>query len=294
MTEFNYDIAFIRNRGFISQPEQEKLKQTRVAIAGLGGTGGAQLAALSRLGIGNFNLADLDEYELKNFNRQYGATMKTIGKRKTAIAQQIVHDINPDADVRLFDSGIQPDNITQFLDKVDIVIDSLDFYCFKERFLLYATARKKGLWVLTSPPLGFGFTLLCFNPQGMTFEKYFGFNPGDSEFELSVSLLAGITPKAYMFRYLNQSGIDIDNHQLPSVSPAPFIIAGVTATNVCNILLRKVNPVSVPTVIQYDALLNTFKVHRFRWGMNGPLQRMKKSFLRAKLRKKPPANSEAL
>jgi molybdopterin/thiamine biosynthesis adenylyltransferase len=275
----------MRNRGFISLAEQEKLKQTRVAIAGLGGTGGAQLAALSRLGIGNFNLADLDEYELKNFNRQYGATMKTIGERKTAIAQLIVHDINPDADVRLFDSGIQPDNIVQFLDKVDIVIDSLDFYCFKERFLLYATARKKGLWVLTSPPLGFGFTLLCFNPKGMTFEKYFGFNPGDSEFDLSVSLLAGITPGAYMFKYLNQSGIDIDNHQLPSVSPAPFIIAGVTATNVCNILLRKVNPVSVPTVIQYDALLNIFKERRFRWGMNGPLQRMKKSFLRAKLRR---------
>jgi molybdopterin/thiamine biosynthesis adenylyltransferase len=285
VTKFNYDTAFMRNRGFISLAEQEKLKQTRVAIAGLGGTGGAQLAALSRLGIGNFNLADLDEYELKNFNRQYGATMKTIGERKTAIAQLIVHDINPDADVRLFDSGIQPDNIVQFLDKVDIVIDSLDFYCFKERFLLYATARKKGLWVLTSPPLGFGFTLLCFNPKGMTFEKYFGFNPGDSEFDLSVSLLAGITPGAYMFKYLNQSGIDIDNHQLPSVSPAPFIIAGVTATNVCNILLRKVNPVSVPTVIQYDALLNIFKERRFRWGMNGPLQRMKKSFLRAKLRR---------
>ncbi|MEP6879524.1 MAG: ThiF family adenylyltransferase, partial [Nitrosospira sp.] len=186
---------------------------------------------------------------------------------------------------RLFDTGIRPENIEHFLDNVDIVIDSLDFYCFKERFLLYATAREKGLWVITAPPLGFGFTLLCFNPKGMTFEEYFNFNSEDSEFDLSVSLLAGITPEAYMFKYLSQSGIDLDNHQLPSVSPAPFIIAGVTATHVCNILLRKVNPVSVPTVIQYDALLNIFKVRRFRWGMNGPLQRMKKSFLRAKLRR---------
>jgi hypothetical protein len=285
MANFDYDTAFVRNKGFISLDEQKKLKQSRIAIAGLGGTGGAQLAALSRLGIGNFNLADLDEYELKNFNRQYGATMKTIGEKKTAVAQLIVHDINPDADVKIFDTGIQPDNIGQFLKGVDIVIDSLDFYCFKERFLLYSTARDNDLWVLTSPPLGFGFTLLCFDPEGMSFEEYFNFNPGDSEFELSASLMAGIMPKAYMFKYLDQSGLDIDNHQLPSVSPAPFIIAGVIATHVCNILLRKVKPVSVPTVIQYDALLQAYKKHRFAWGMKGPLQRIKKMLIHAKLRR---------
>lgn len=285
MENFDYDTAFFRNRGFISLDEQKKLKASRVAIAGLGGTGGAQVAALSRLGIGSFNLADLDEYELKNFNRQYGATMQTIGKKKTAVAKQIVHDINPEADVKTFDTGIQAGNIEQFLEGVDVVIDSLDFYCFKERFLLYSTARNKGLWVMTSPPLGFGFTLLCFDPQGMTFEDYFNFSPGDTEFELSVSLIAGIAPEAYMFKYLNQSGIDIDNHQLPSVSPAPFIVAGVIATNACNILLRKVSPVSVPTVIQYDALLQVYKKHKFIFGMKGPLQRIKKMILRSKLLK---------
>lgn len=283
MTNFDYDTAFLRNKGFISLEEQQKLKASRVAIAGLGGTGGTQVAALSRLGIGNFNLADLDEYELKNFNRQYGATMETIGKKKTVVATQIVHGINPEADVKIFDAGIQPDNIEQFLENVDIVIDSLDFYCFKERFLLYSAARNKGLWVLTSPPLGFGFTLLCFDPQGMTFEDYFNFSPSDTEFELSVSLIAGIAPEAYMFKYLNQSGIDIDNHQLPSVSPAPFMVAGVIATNACNILLRKVKPVSVPTVVQYDALLQVYKKHRFIFGMKGPWQRIKKMYLRSRL-----------
>ncbi len=285
MTDFNYDTAFLRNRGFISLDEQKKLKETRIAIAGLGGTGGAQVAALSRLGIGNFNLADLDEYELKNFNRQYGATMQTIGEKKTTVAKKIVHDINPDADVKTYDMGIQAENIDQFLEGVDIVIDSLDFYCFKERFLLYSAARKKGLWVVTAPPLGFGFTLLCFDPEGMTFEEYFNFNTSDSEFELSLSLIAGITPRAYMLNYLDQSSISIGDHQLPSVSPAPFIIAGVVATNICNILLHKTKQISVPTVIQYDALLQRFKKHRFIWGMKSPLQLIKKMILRSKLSK---------
>lgn len=284
MTDFDYDTAFLRNRGFISSDEQKKLKETRVAIAGLGGTGGAQVAALSRLGIGSFNLADFDEYELKNFNRQYGATMQTIGKKKTAVARQIVHDINPDVDVKLFDSGIQSDNIEQFLENADIVIDSLDFYCFNERFLLYAAARSKGLWVLTAPPLGFGFTLLCFDPEGMTFEEYFNFNPSDSEFELSVSLIAGITPRAHILKYLDQSLISLGNHQLPSVSPAPFMIGGVIAATACNILLSRTPLISVPTVIQYDALLQKYKKHRFLWGMKGPVQRIKKMILRSKLK----------
>ncbi len=284
MEDYNYDVAFSRNKGFISTDEQTKLRNTRVAIAGLGGTGGAQVAALSRLGVGHFHLADFDEYEVKNFNRQYGATMSTVGKKKADVAKNIVLDINPEAEIRLFESGINEHNINDFLSDVDIVIDSLDFYCFKERFLLYAAARKKNLWVLTAPPIGFEFTLLCFNPKGMTFEEYFNFNL-DDEFELSVSLIAGITPKPYMLKYLNQSDIDIKEHQLPSVSPAPFIIAGVITTHICNILLNKTPPLAVPTVIQYDALTNQYRKHRFIWGMKSPLQKLKKIILRKTMSK---------
>lgn len=130
--------------------------------------------------------------------------MSTVGKKKADVAKNIVLDINPEAETHLFESGINEHNINDFLSDVDIVIDSLDFYCFKERFLLYAAARERNLWVLTAPPIGFGFTLLCFNPEGMTFEEYFNFNLDDDEFELSVSLIAGITPKPYMLKYLNQ------------------------------------------------------------------------------------------
>ena len=258
MTNFDYDTAFLRNKGFISIDEQQKLKASRVAIAGLGGTGGAQVAALSRLGIGNFNLADLDEYELKNFNRQYGATMQTIGEKKTTVAKHIVHGVNPEADVITFDTGIQPDNIEQFLENVDIVIDSLDFYCFKERFLLYTAARNKGLWVLTSPPLGFGCTLLIFDPKGMKFEDYFGFEKEMSEQKLAELLIAGIAPESYMMQYLNQGGIDLEGHQLPSVGAAPFIVAGIIATEVMNLLTGKGTVIAVPEIIQFDAFLRQY------------------------------------
>ncbi len=281
--KFDYSTAFARNIGFLSEDEQGQLRGSRVAIAGLGGTGGAQVHALARMGIGAFNLADPDTFELINFNRQLGATMETIGRHKAEVCEEIVHSINPEADVRLFPSGITSDSIDQFLIDVDVVVDSLDFYCFEERFLLYARARERGLWVLTAPPLGFGFTFLAFDPRGMCFEDYFGFRKDMPERELVIAFSAGLAPKPYLLRYLSMGDADMKLGRLPSVGAAPFMIAGVMATEVVNLITGKTPPLVVPTVIQYDALLRKFRRWTYRMGMRGPIQTLKKAILRRKL-----------
>ena len=282
-TVYDYREAFRRNLGFLSEAQQQRLCGSRVAIAGLGGTGGAQVHALARMGVGRFSLADLDVFELVNFNRQSGATMATLGRKKTEVAAELVRSINPGADLRLFDDGINEDNIGPFLDDVDVIVDSLDFYCFKERFLLYGEARKRGLWVLTAPPLGFGFTLLAFDPNGMRFDDYFGFKPGMTERELGIALIAGIAPTALMMRYLDPTALDIAGHRLPSVGAAPFMIAGVMAAEVTGLLTGKGKPLAVPTLYQFDALLKVFRRRTYRLGTRGPLQRLKKAMLRRTL-----------
>ena len=67
---FDYATAFSRNIGWVSVEEQARLRAKRVAIAGLGGVGGLHLLTLARLGVGAFNLAELDRFELANFNRR--------------------------------------------------------------------------------------------------------------------------------------------------------------------------------------------------------------------------------
>ncbi|HKJ72038.1 MAG TPA: ThiF family adenylyltransferase [Gammaproteobacteria bacterium] len=282
MTGFDYATAFQRNLGFLSPEEQQRLRGARIAIAGLGGTGGAQAHVLARQGIGAFTLADPDTFELANFNRQMGATMATLGRGKAEVAAEAVHAINPEAEVRTLDSGLGPDTIDAFLEGADLVVDSLDFYCFAERFLLYRRARERNLWVITSPPLGFGFTLLIFDPAGMSFEEYFGFDADSPAEELTVSLVAGIAPRPYLMRYLETSATDLAGGRLPSVAAAPFLIAGVVATETVNLLTGKRHPVAVPTVFQFDALLHRFLRKRFPRGMRGPLQRLKKALLRRK------------
>ncbi len=277
--QYDYFQAFNRNLGFLSLEEQTRLKNARIAIAGLGGTGGAQVHALSRMGIGRFHLADPDTFELVNFNRQSGATMPNLGRLKTDVARETILAINPDAEIAVFEQGITVGNIDTFFQGVDIVVDSLDFYCFDERFLLYGKARERGIWVLTAPPLGFGFTLLMFDPKGMSFENYFGFHSGMTERERVVALIAGIAPKPFMLRYLDRKQPDMAGRRLPSVGAAPFMIAGVIATEVTRLLTGKGRAMAAPTIYQFDALSRQFRRRTYFWGMRSPLQRLKRFIL---------------
>src|SRR5687768_12387143 len=67
---FEYGAAFARNIGWVTETEQHSLAGKRIAIAGLGGVGGFHLLTLARLGVGSFNIADSDRFELANLNRQ--------------------------------------------------------------------------------------------------------------------------------------------------------------------------------------------------------------------------------
>jgi len=134
-TEFNYDAAFSRNLGVVQPFEQQKLRQSCVAIAGLGGVGGAHVVALARLGIGSFHLADFDAFEIVNFNRQAGAMVSTLGQPKSQVMQKMAQDINPEASVKIWEA-ITQENIGAFLQNVDVVVDGLDFFAIQAREIL--------------------------------------------------------------------------------------------------------------------------------------------------------------
>ena len=72
---FSRSEAFERNRGLISDAEQDKLARTLVVIAGCGGVGGLHAHTCARLGIGRFRIADSDTFSIANINRQIGATV---------------------------------------------------------------------------------------------------------------------------------------------------------------------------------------------------------------------------
>src|SRR3954451_4920809 len=102
MSRFSYDDAFCRNIGWVTSDEQHALRGKRVAIAGMGGVGGVHLLTLARLGVGAFNLADFDTFDLANFNRQVGATIETLGRPKLDVMAEMALSINPELRIGRF------------------------------------------------------------------------------------------------------------------------------------------------------------------------------------------------
>src|SRR3990167_9294146 len=100
MALFDYQTAFSRNIGWVTEDEQARLREVRVAIGGLGGVGGVHLLTLARLGICEFSIADFDVFDIVNFNRQVGATMSTLGRAKIVVLEEMAREINPEINIR--------------------------------------------------------------------------------------------------------------------------------------------------------------------------------------------------
>lgn len=105
---------FSRTELLLGKDSMEKLKNSRVAVFGIGGVGGYVCEALVRSGVGAFDLIDDDKVCLTNLNRQIIATRKTVGKYKTEVMRDRILEINPQADVRLHQCFFLPENSDEF------------------------------------------------------------------------------------------------------------------------------------------------------------------------------------
>jgi len=130
---------FSRTELLIGKEGLEKLKKAKVAIFGIGGVGSYVVEGLVRAGIQKFILVDNDTVSLSNLNRQLIATTKTIGKPKVEIAKQRILEINPEAEVEIYQEFFLPET-EGILDKtVDYIVDAIDTVTAKIELVLRAS-----------------------------------------------------------------------------------------------------------------------------------------------------------
>lgn len=118
---------FSRTEMLLGTEAMATLKNSKVAVFGIGGVGGYVVEALSRAGVGRIDLIDNDCVSESNINRQIIATTNTVGMMKTEVAKQRILDINPTVEVNTFNLFILPQNIDDFnFDGYSYVIDAID------------------------------------------------------------------------------------------------------------------------------------------------------------------------
>ena len=136
----NNNPLFYNSALLFSQESMEKLKNVKIALAGLGGIGSITLEMLVRSGIENFKIADYDKYSKENLNRQLFATVDTIGKNKALVAKERMLKINPSCNIEVFKDGVTYKNAHDFCKDSDIILVLPDSEAIK--VLIHKIAKK--------------------------------------------------------------------------------------------------------------------------------------------------------
>ncbi|SMY09138.1 HesA/MoeB/ThiF family protein [Flavimaricola marinus] len=142
---FSYAEMTRRNIGFVTVAEQARLKDATVFVCGTGGMGGACLLALARIGVGHLIIADIDEFEVSNLNRQVFAFAETIDRHKAEATRDILLRINPELQITVWRDD-WPEHVTEAVAQAAVVVNGTDD--LGASLLLYRTARAAGKSVI--------------------------------------------------------------------------------------------------------------------------------------------------
>ncbi|WP_026841835.1 HesA/MoeB/ThiF family protein [Citrifermentans bremense] len=144
---------------------QKKLLEGRVLIIGAGGLGSPIALYLAAAGVGTIGIADADEVDLSNLQRQVIHTTPDVGKAKVLSAKETMLAINPELTVNTYETWVSAENIAGMIADYDFIIDGTDNFAAK--FLINDAC------VLAGKPYSHG-GILQFDGQTMTIK------PGES------------------------------------------------------------------------------------------------------------------
>lgn len=105
---------------------QEKLKQSKATIVGLGGLGSVSAQLLALAGVGTLRLIDQDTVELSNLHRQPLYSIKDLRYPKVEAAARRINEMNPETKVEIFAENLHQDNVSSILTGSNCIVDGLD------------------------------------------------------------------------------------------------------------------------------------------------------------------------
>ena len=120
------DERTLRARMLLGQKAMDKLRESHVAVFGLGGVGSWCAEALARSGVGRLTLIDQDTVGESNINRQLCALGSTLGMAKAEVMAARIRDISPDIRLRCIEGHYEAADRDRFFDGYDYVVDAID------------------------------------------------------------------------------------------------------------------------------------------------------------------------
>lgn len=203
---------YLRNFKMLSLEEQERLKKTKVLVAGCGGLGGYVVEMLARLGIGWITVVDDEAFEETNLNRQLFSTVNNLGKKKALVAKERILEVNPDVVVNPILTRIEEKNAKEVVAGHEVVVDALD--SIPHRILLESVCEELKIPLIHGAVAGWYGQVTTVLPGDRTLSMVYKNHKEGIEKELGT----------------------------PSFSPA--VVAGIQVCEVLKVILNKGEPLS--------------------------------------------------
>ena len=149
----NDEERYSWTRMVLGDKAMDILRDSSVAVFGLGGVGGPAAEALARAGVGHIHLIDGDTVDRSNINRQIIAFESTVGKYKTLVMKERIGDIDPKTEVITYEKFFTEQNAKGFrFGDFDHIIDAID--SVTDKIFLIETAYRKGIPIISSMGMG--------------------------------------------------------------------------------------------------------------------------------------------
>ena len=164
---------------------QQQLMNSTALIIGMGGLGSPIAMYLASAGVGHLILADFDDVELSNLQRQIIHTTNDIGKAKVDSAFETLQAINPEITITRFKQKLSHENLNELIPQVDVVIDGCDN--FETRFAVNRASVQHHKPLVSGAAIRFEGQVSVFPNQGGNTPCYQCLYKEDGEEELRCS-----------------------------------------------------------------------------------------------------------
>ncbi len=244
MHSVEYSDLIQRNIGLLTDKQQYLLKNSSVAIFGLGGLGGVIAEIFVRCGICSFKIADNDKFEPTNLNRQIFAFRDTVGKFKTDVTEKFLKRINPEIKVEKF-TEISTGNIGQILKGINCAILAVD--SAKPCLIICRAAKQINIPVIEGWALPFG-NVRVFTGNSPSLEEVYNFPTVGKDID-AISEEEYKNFKLYMLSTLKEiEGVDefyptlaverIKQGKIPSFAPLVWLTAVLMSLETIKVILN--------------------------------------------------------
>ena len=201
--------------------------------------------------------------------------MSTVGLEKTKVMMDMAKDINPEAEITVFNQGVTNENMSDFFKGVDLYVDGLDAFCLDIRSAVFNYIYQNNIPGISAGPIGMGSALFNVLPRGQSFADYFGLDSAKTPEDKFLRFMVGFAPKPiHRKSIVDYSYFDLVNQKVPSTPMGVHICAGVISTEALKVLLKRGPVISLPHTRHFDAYSGKLSKSWRPFGYKNPIQRL--------------------